>query len=204
MATSHQINLDFLLKHEANKTDMYVPVCTLKSTKNKGNKFCYQKVVGSVIGNSGPTIGTGLDLGQQDEKSLQKMHLPDDLIKKLTPYLKLRKQAAKDFVEKNPLSLNSQQTRIINEKVKASYIDKLRTRYNSNSKTDFFDLPAEAQTAVFSFYYNAGWDNEIDFHSTFYKACAKQDWKEASRILNTAEALKSRRKEEAELFDKIK
>ncbi|MBL0053047.1 MAG: hypothetical protein IPP29_16825 [Bacteroidetes bacterium] len=80
----------------------------------------------------------------------------------------------------------------------------MRTRYNSNSKTDFFNLPSEAQTAIFSFYYQNGWKADNTFHKKYYDAVINQNWNEAATVLKNASEYKNRRNEEADLFKKIK
>jgi hypothetical protein len=204
MSEATNINFDFLERQEGGvKLNGYVPVCTPKSIVNKSSKVCYQKSVGTVIGNSGVTIVAGLDLGQQSEKGLRNMGIPEDLIKDLKPYLGLRRVHAKTKLEEKPLQINSQQARIINQKVKDAYAKDLRKKYNKKSKVDFNDLPLEAQTAVFSFYYQNGWNDNIAFHKKFYDAALKQDWKAAAFILNDAKQYIERRKEEAQMLEAL-
>src|SRR5438876_11010644 len=81
MATN--IDFDFIANLEGGtQSKAYVPVCTDKSVKNPKNKVCYLKPSGSVIANSGVTIGAGFDLGQQDEKGLKAMGISQMLIEK--------------------------------------------------------------------------------------------------------------------------
>ncbi|MBL0053050.1 MAG: hypothetical protein IPP29_16840 [Bacteroidetes bacterium] len=49
MATTSKIDFDFLAKHEGTKLSAYVPVCTLKSTKNKNSPVCYRKRWGPLL-----------------------------------------------------------------------------------------------------------------------------------------------------------
>ena len=56
---------------------------------------------GSVMGDSGVTFSTGLDLGKQTEESLRNMGLDEDLILKLSPFLGKTGQDALDLLSSN-------------------------------------------------------------------------------------------------------
>jgi hypothetical protein len=141
---SSDMNIDwaFIGKMEGTKTDMYVP-----------------KKDGVVIGNSGPTIASGFDLGQINADGLKAYRFSSDIEKKLLPYVGLQSAAAATFVDKHPLSLSAENISEIDKTVKSSYAKKCETYYNasvSTGKLKFNELAKETQTAFASAYFQYG------------------------------------------------
>ena len=88
LAMPANIDFDFIGQQEGVKSSMYVP-----------------KKNGQVLGDSGPTIGIGLDLGQRNVSDLK--GLSPELIEKLSPYTGMKGSEADAFVENNPLTRTS-------------------------------------------------------------------------------------------------
>ena len=62
---------------------------------------------GGVLGRSGVTIGTGFDLGQHDVAELRAMGVDGDVVATLEPYLRLRGDRARAFLDQHPLTLDA-------------------------------------------------------------------------------------------------
>ena len=128
------VDFDFVAQEEGFRTDMYVPL------DNEGNVFA----------SSGPTIGTGVDLGQMNENDLVKTGVSKELIEKLSPYLGLKKDEALKFVKENPLSLSEGETLEISKAVQAIEINKIANTFEEKTGKDFSDLNPRVKTIVVS------------------------------------------------------
>lgn len=73
-----------------------------------------QKPDGTIIGNSGITIGAGVDLGQQSETDLRAAGEPEPIIEKVRPYLGRKKEEAKRFLAEHPLTLCEEEAKLWN------------------------------------------------------------------------------------------
>ena len=60
---------------------------------------------GRILGKSGVTVASGLDLGQHDADDLRRMGIDPGLIATLAPYLGRRGNAARILLERHPLTL---------------------------------------------------------------------------------------------------
>ena len=132
------IDQGFIKGLEGTKRDAYVP--------NNGGK---------VLGNSGVTIASGLDLGQR--KHLDDIELSAEIKAKLTPYLGVKKEAALELVNNSPLNLSQEEVEEIDSAVEKAYYEKASKRFDSlASGKKFDDLPPQVQTALYSLQYNTG------------------------------------------------
>ena len=176
------VDMKFLEQVEGNKNDMYVP-------KDKQ---------GIALGKSGPTIGMGFDVGGRNENDLK--GLPPEIIKKLKPYLGLRKQEAIDFIEKNPLVITDKEKVIINAFAKKVEMEKLRKKWKETTGKSFDDLNSKAATVVASVAFQYG---DLETRTpNFWKQVTAGDWEAAKKNLyDFGDKYKSRRKKEAELLE---
>lgn len=116
---------------------------------------------GNIIDSSGVTIATGLDLGQQSEKTIRGMKL-EKYLSIFTPYLGLKKEDADIALKKKPLQITSQDAEEIDKGVKSYYLGKVILSYNRAARKalspiqNFTLLPTPIQTVLFSLYYNLG------------------------------------------------
>lgn len=151
--------------------------------------------------NSGVTIGSGVDLGQQSVSSLAAMMLPASLYMKLKPYLGLKKEAAVTALAKTPLTLTKPEVDALDKAVRTKHLTALRTAYDACSKVDFADLPACAQTILFSVSYQYG--VELSKRTpNFWGTVIKQDWVGAVKTLrNFNDRYPSRRNLEADYLE---
>ena len=154
---------------------------------------------------SGVTISSGFDLGQHNEFDLKGLKLSADLTKKLKPYLLLKKKDAVDFLAKNPLTITQNEADEIDTALKKKLVPQLKNRYlnspTNTAKTNFDDLPAQAQTVIASLSFQYGDLNAK--RSTFWEAVSKQDWAEAVKVLRGYTDYKPRRKREADLLEQL-
>jgi GH24 family phage-related lysozyme (muramidase) len=150
------VDMKFLEEVEGNKNEMYVP-------KNKQ---------GIALGKSGPTIGMGFDVGGRNENDLK--GLPPEIIKKLKPYLGLRKQEAIDFIEKNPLVITDKEKVIINAFAKKDEMEKLRKKWKETTGKSFDDLDTKAATTIASVAFQNG---DLSRKAPkFWKQVTNEDW----------------------------
>ena len=112
---------------------------------------------GVPLGVSGVTIGTGVDLGQQTGAGLLDMGVPHAVVKKLLPYIGLKKAAALAAIKAQPLVLTPAEVAAIDDAVFARYVRGVEARYNKdNPASPFADLPPEAQAVLVSILYQRG------------------------------------------------
>lgn len=113
---------------------------------------------GKIIGNSGVTIGTGVDLGQQTRDGLIAMGVPATIVGCLVPYLGLRGEAALAKLNKVPLTLSADAIQKLDQAIIKSYIDNT-VRYFNKSKLcvrPFTSCPKEVQAVTASLAYQLG------------------------------------------------
>lgn len=159
------------------------------------------------ISSSGVTIATGFDLGQRTEADLRKLGLSNDLVAKLKPYLGKIKQEAVAALAKQPLRITPEEGLTIDKCVKQNHLERLQLKYGASpfnvKKVNFFDLPAECQTAIASVSFQYGVNLNLRA-PVFWKAASSQNWHETVRILNNfGDAYPTRRGKEAKLLGKI-
>ncbi|MBI5750624.1 MAG: peptidase [Hydrogenophilales bacterium] len=158
------------------------------------------------VSKSGVTIATGFDLGQRGEADLKALGFSDDLIAKLKPFLGKTGKEAQQALEKSTLTVTPEQASEIDKAVKTKHVEQITLKYDTVAKNSkkFFELPAEAQTAIasVSFQYGA---NLATATPKFWEAAIAQDWKECTKLLkNFGDAYPTRRKKEAALLEAIK
>ena len=172
------IDFKFIAEREGSSLTGYVP--------KENNK---------VLGKSGVTIGTGVDLGQVNVKDLS--GLPEELIRKLEPYLGIKGKAA-DNIAKS-LVLNEDEVDALNTFTKIKSTSKLVERYKAATGKDFSSLTAGQQTAVASVSFQYG--NLETATPNFWKQIITDDWAGAKRNLKDfGDKYPTRRNKEAALL----
>lgn len=146
---------------------------------------------------SGPTIGTGIDLGQQSKKELEKLTFPGlndaektALLKKLEPYFGLQKQAACNYVAKNPLSISEKEANALTTAVKKPNIERAKKLWNDGSpEKKFHELEPEQQTVILSRTYQEGkgWTTRETL-KPFLDAAKEGDWETAASVYQDGNA----------------
>ncbi|MBW9248890.1 MAG: hypothetical protein GJU72_07440 [Acidithiobacillus ferriphilus] len=111
---------------------------------NLATKGYIPRTHGIIDGNSGVTIGIGVDLGQQTTAGLANEGVSPALIKTVKPYLRLKGPAALSYLNKHPLVLTVQQAQALTTAAQTHIIDTVASEYTANSSPplNFFQLPA--------------------------------------------------------------
>lgn len=154
---------------------------------------------------SGVTVATGFDLGARNEDDLRRLGIQGSLLKKLLPYLGLKKQDAATALKKSPLSISAAECLQIDKVVKTHYLTQLAKRYNnaiSSGAVKFEDLKPEFQTVVTSVSFQHGLELSRSAPK-FWASIVAQDWKRAINILRDfQDQYPTRRNKEADLMEK--
>ena len=135
---------------------------------------------GVAIEGSGVTIGLGVDLGQHNKHDL--IGLPEDLIKKLTPFLELKGQAALNSSFEN-LKISENEVNVLDQHLKAKKTEQVRKAYNNDTGQEFYNLPPDAQTAIMSVYWQHGTSNPQTAAPKFWGHVTQGNWGGATQEL---------------------
>lgn len=190
---------------------MGVDLVSIVNTKIDTNFI--RKVEGSVLKgyvplasttNSGVTIADGFDLGQRKLAEFNKLPITAALKAKLQPYVGLTRFAAKDFVKAHPLTINEDELKQLNIVAGNMILRPLMKAYNKSGGKSFLELPAQAQTVIFSYAYQHG-------PGFMHKGAGKelwsyfvtQNWSKAKAALRSSKKYTGRRQQEASLLDHI-
>ena len=179
---------DFLRDVEGFKASGYVP----------------QDRRGNPIENSGVTIATGLDLGQQDEDSLRRMGLSDELISIFRPYLGLKRGEAQRFLLDNPLRLTAEQATFVEESLMSHDFERMSDLWNSTQREEdgirWDQLDPEKQTVMLSVFRQYG--NLPRRTPKFWRSATQGRWNDTvSELRNFGDEYKTRRNKEADLLE---
>ena len=151
---------------------------------------------GAVLGQSGVTIGTGVDLGQQTREGLIAMGVPVSIVQKFLPYLGRKKDAAAQSLATRPLELSREEVAILDERVAFKYISDTEWRFDRNAAHKFADRPREVQAVAVSLEYQLG----PMAAAVYVMPIALGNYLEADRLLRAARSYKTRRTQEADLL----
>ncbi len=158
---------------------------------------------GDVLGHSGPTIGTGVDLGGWNSQQLKDIGVMDALIEKLKPYLGRKGDDAAKYVKEHPLTLSDSDRIALDRAVQGLFVSKLTDKYNNaidDDKKTFTQLPQAMQTVLYSVthQYGLGIDKKCP---KFWKLAIEQKWKDlVDELRNFGDNYGTRRNEEADLI----
>lgn len=181
----------FLAKSEGKlKTDGYVPKYD-KDVKDKKGNIIHK--TGDVIGQSGVTISTGVDLGQQSAagtKAVIDAYIKDNgnpakvdvdaLMKKLDPYFGLKKQKAVDALTKTPLTVTLSEAKLLAKSLSYDTQVRVAKKFDANNTKGmvFKQLPDAAQTVIIDFAYQYGLSTTLgSVRQTFWKYAYDGEWK---------------------------
>ena len=148
---------------------------------------------GTVVGQSGVTVGTGVDLGSKNDAYFDGL---DESIKaKIRPHFGKKRTAAQTSLQNKPLTLTDSEVATLDRFVKEKELDTLRDKWNEDSDTDFDDLPTNQATAVASTYYQYG---QQMFDHNYWDQTTSGDWEAArDNLRNYGDNYNSRRNREA-------
>lgn len=162
---------------------------------------------GRHLGVSGVTIGTGVDLGQQTGAGLLDMGVPHAVVKKLLPYIGLKKQAAVDAVKCQGLTLTKAEVKALDDAVIGRYVKNISEHYDKHNPYQPFEaIPSQAQAVIVSVLYQRG----LGFSAKnpgWWGPMLAGDWKTAAAWLCdpvNGGGYHARRKAEGEILKTIK
>ena len=193
----------FLTRMEERHCVAYIP-CKRRNFDGHGNAGdC-----GEPVGQSGVTIGAGLDLGQQGEADLRRMGLEMELINLFRPYLGKKRHGAVAVLGKSPLTITESQCDAVNRAVHTDYIRRGADLYDRYTESkSFADCPAQAQAVIVSLFYQLGLPfPSADRHGypVLYGHLCRGDWQAAALELKTGfKKYIYRRRQEGELLEEI-
>ena len=181
--TADNVDFDFIGEQEgAGINEAYVP----------------EDEDGKPLGQSGVTVGTGVDLGSKDEEYFE--GLDPNLIEKIEPYLGQKKENAQTLLQIAPLNLSDTEVAQLNRFVKEKELKNLKDKWNRDSDIDFDDLPKNKATVVASVYYQYG--NKMIRDHNFWNQVTSGNWDAALKNLrNYGDDYKSRRGREADYLE---
>lgn len=201
----------FLAESEGDlETEGYVPTYEEDVKDKKGNII---HKTGDVIGQSGVTISTGVDLGQQSAKGTRGVidaYIKDNgnpakvdvdaLMKKLDPYFGLKKQKGVDALDKTPLTVTKDEAKLLAKSFSYDTQVRVAKQFDANNTKGmvFKQLPEEAQTVIIDFAYQYGLSTTSgSVRQTFWKYAYDGEWKKlADWLKGKPDLYKSRRERE--------
>jgi len=152
---------------------------------------------------SGVTIASGVDLGQRDERSLQRLAIAEALRGKLRPYLGLKKQAAVAFLRDNPLTITEDEARALDEAVKREMLGSLISRFDAASAVPFEELEPQQQTIVASVAFQYGTGLHVATPN-FWRQVTTGDWRAAlANLRRFGDNYPTRRNTEGDLLAEV-
>jgi hypothetical protein len=184
-----------LREFEGFKTKFYVPV-----KKGKDGKL-------EVLGHSGATVATGIDIGQRSAADINKLDISDEIKAKLIPYTSKTGQEALDFLNSHPLELNEVEVNELDKAVLIPFIKNLMNAYYSASNVKFSDLPVGSQQVIASVAHQFGSLPRVA--PNFWSNVVKQNWEKAIEELENwngkgkPDDYSKRRTAEAEILKKL-
>lgn len=117
-------------------------------------------------GNSGVTIGMGVDLKSKNRKYFE--GLPKNLIDKLEPYFGKSGKAAKDIADN--LVLTESEARQVTEHTKEKELQPLKKKFEKDSGISFDDLPTSIATPIASVAFQYGISSPESKYPSFWNA----------------------------------
>lgn len=148
-------------------------------------------IIENTIGNSGITVGRGVDLGQHSYDEMRRILGIEnkELLEKLKPYLAkgykkpLIGNEALDKLIENPLELNESELSILNEKVFPVKLRNLKAQYDEKFGDGKFDaLPCDARIAMMDLYYQTD-----SIEGEFFNLINQGNYKNAAGRLRSSE-----------------
>ncbi len=183
----HKIDKSFIREKEGYSEEAYIP---------KDNK-------GTILGQSGVTIGSGVDLGQRTEQELMDLKVNPQTIEKVRTYIGKRGKDAETTLKSFPLKLDSKEVDDLQSKVHDSNWNQYIDYYEETTNKKFTDLDPKLQTAVGSVVTQYGPDLQTRTPK-FNKAIIDNDIPAIKNELeNFGDKYPTRRKSEASLLDDL-
>ena len=158
------INAEFIICHEAFTSCGYVPI----NPKN-----------GEILGKSGVTVGSGVDLGSKTRSYPGFNAVPSSLVDKLEPYFGLRKNFAACAAIERPLKLSTNDANNLTEAVMRHTAASVELRYDKDKgreAMEFLFLPRGIRTAIVSVWFQFG---KPEAYPKFWGFVRENNWQKA-------------------------
>ena len=136
---------------------------------------------GAVLGQSGITIGVGVDLGSKSRTSFTS--LSSILVDKLEPYFGLKRNLAACAAIERPLRLTLVEANNLTRTVTNDVVTEVSKRYDSDKDDNalaFASVPRGIRTAIVSVWYQFGYHTA---YPRFWRFVTKNDWDNAIKEL---------------------
>ena len=136
---------------------------------------------GEVLGQSGVTIGAGVDLGSKSRASFSSVS--STLVDKLEPYFGLKRNLAACAAIERALRLTEADANTLTEAVTNDMTKDVSTRYDNDKGENalaFASLPRGVRTAIVSVWYQFGYPAA---YPRFWSFVTKNDWENAIKEL---------------------
>ena len=190
-----------LLQFESRQLTASIPCSKRNFTGTNDFAAC-----GDVLGASGVTVGTGLDLGQQSVSGLKRMGIPEHILGRLGLYVGLKKSAAVKALAAHPFTLSSSDGDAIDARVHSEYVTRIERLYDRErtGPLAFADCPKQAQAVMTSVYYQLGAYNGDPGYRILWGHFVRQDWCAAATELMTGfSRYASRRRAEGAILKEV-
>jgi len=143
---------------------------------------------GVVLGRSGVTIATGVDIGQMDAAGVRTLGLPADLEARLLPYAGYTRNAAVQRLQEiGNLNITQEEANLLDDAIMRQHLTAAMTVWDRTRSADaqtFTDLTQAQQTVLFSRTYHQGTDMpQTPIAREFYGAAQSGDWVGAENAL---------------------
>lgn len=159
------------------------------------------------LGQSGVTIGSGVDLGHWSVDQLKRRRVPQHIIDQVKPYLRLRGWAAVQKLEADPLTMSDEEAEFLTKCIQGDITEALEKRYEAAAKAAgslrWEALPGPCKTVILSVGYQYG--PMLSFRTpNFWKQVTTGQWGAAyENLMNFGDSYTSRRRREAEVLSRV-
>lgn len=175
------INYDFIRQLEGDRRDAYIP----------------KEASGRIIGQSGVTIGAGLDLGNFGDLSV--LGLPKSLENKLDTYVGMRRDIAEQVLKDNPLELSAEEAATVNRAVFDYQQERVKRLYEEESGKPWDTVPPEAQTVISSVLHQYGSPSRVP---KFWSHATSNNWRGmVEELRDFGDSYSTRRNKEADYLE---
>lgn len=149
-------------------------------------------------GNSGITIGIGVDIGHMNP---DKLNIPQHMKDILRPYFRLKEDVARYALLSNPFKLTKEEVDLLSMAAIQLHLDELIRWFNAESDVKFDELTLNQRTVLLSIKYHYG--NPPRRTPKFWGFATSGDWKSVYHELrNFGDNFARRRNMEADLIAK--
>ena len=164
-ASSPLIDVHFVQCHEGFTCCGYVPISS---------------TTGQVLGQSGVTVGSGVDLGSRTSASLRVIGVPQRITGQLEPYFGLKTDRAACAAIELPLRMSCSDAQALTQLVKDEVVREVQQRYERDRRSDtdaFSALPRGIRTAIADVWFQFG--SLPQAAPTFWSHVIRNDWDNA-------------------------